>query len=213
MTAARPATANPAGLWLSLTPPPRAGGVDAWAALADRLDLGAYVPAHSPRVEERQVEGRGGRPSWVLRSPSMRYLRLDETDLDLWRRMDGQRTVRQIALDHFLECGGFVADRLARLVRRLRADGFLGPPPVDAFEAAGDRLRRRSRLARWMGLAGRLLEIDLWQLQRADQVFSWAYDHGGWLLYVRPVRVLWLLVIIAGLATWWYQVLIAEHDL
>jgi len=213
MTAVRAAPSDLTGLWQTLAAPAREGGPDVWGALDDHLDLGAYVPIPSPDVEERAVKGRGDRAFWVLRSPSFHYLRLDETDLDLWRRMDGRSTVRQIALDHFLERGGFVADRLARLVRRLRADGFLGPPPLDAFEAAGDRLRGRSRLARWLGLAGRLLEIDLWQLKRADQAFSWAYDHGGWLLYVRPARVLWLLIIVAGLGTWWHQVLIAEHDL
>ena len=52
----------------------------------------------------------------------------------------GQQNVRQIALDHFLECGGFVADRLSRLVRRLRVDGFLGPPPKEGPWRAPARL-------------------------------------------------------------------------
>jgi putative peptide zinc metalloprotease protein len=187
--------------------------VDVWEALADHLDLGGYVPTPSPGVEERRVEGHGGRSSWVLRSPTLHYLRLDETDIDLWRRMDGQWTVRQIALDHFLECGGFVAERLARLVRRLRAGGFLGPPPISVYDQAADQLRASARFARWARLAGRLLELDLIKLPQADALFGWAYRHGGWLLYLPIVRVLWLVIIVAGLATWWRQVLLAQHDL
>src|SRR3954447_4245487 len=178
MTAARAAPSDLTGLWQTLAAPAREGAPDVSAALDDRLDLGAYIPIPSPDVEERAVKGRGDRAFWVLRSPSFRYLRLDETDLDLWRRMDGRRTVCQIALDHFLERGGFVADRLARLVRRLRADGFLGAPPTDAFESVAARLRAGSRLARWSRLASRVVDLDLIQVRGANEAFAWAYQHG-----------------------------------
>jgi putative peptide zinc metalloprotease protein len=192
---------------------PTVAPVNIWEALADALDLGAYVPRPSPGVEVRAVAGHGARPFWVLRSPTMRYLRLDETDVDLWRRMNGGLPVRQIALDHFLERGGFVADRLSRLVRRLRDGGFLGAPPVDAFAAVGARLRTASRLARYVALAGRLTDVDLIQMRRPDDAFDWAYRHGGRFLYAPVARLLWVVIIVAGLATWWRQVLLAQHAL
>jgi CRP-like cAMP-binding protein/Zn-dependent protease len=230
MSAVAPGMETPLGLWRTLAasngdrPPDTSndrssqaravpGSPDVWASLVDQLDLGAYVPTPSLDVEVREVEGRDGRRFWVLRSPSLRYLRLDDTDLDLWQRMDGQRNVRQIALDHFLERGGFVADRLARLVRRLRADGFLGPPPHDAFGEVADHLRRQTWLAQLARRAGRVLEIDIARVSWADQAFSQAYARGGWLLYARPARLLWVVIIVAGLAAWWRQVLLAEHAL
>src|SRR5687768_13138951 len=168
MSAAAPGVEGPRGLWGALAevgPAARTStsstqgdtpscSVDVWACLADQLDLGAYVPTPSPDVEERAVEGRDGRRFWVLRSPSLHYLRLDDTDLDLWQRMDGQRNVRQIAVDHFLERGGFVADRLARLVRRLRADGFLGSPPKDAFTDVDRHLQSQTLFAKLAARAG-----------------------------------------------------------
>ena len=190
-----------------------APGVDVWECLADQLDLGAYVPVPTPDVEERAVEGRDGRRFWVLRSPSLRYLRLDATDLDLWQRMDGQRNVRQIALDHFLECGGFVAERLARLVRRLRVDGFLGPAPKDAFADVDHHLHQQTLIARWARRASRVLEIDIARVTWADESFARAYERGGWLLYTRPAWLLWAIIIVAGVIAWWRQVLLAEHDL
>jgi putative peptide zinc metalloprotease protein len=187
--------------------------MDIWATLDDHLDLGAYVPTPTPTVEVRAVEGRGGARFWVLRTPAPRYVRLDATDLDLWQRMDGQRTVHQIAVEHFAECGGFVADRLTRLVRRLRADGFLGAAATDVFAAVDGRIRRGSPLSRLVELAGRSVELDLIRVAWADRAFSAAYRAGGWLLYARPARVLWVLIIVAGLAAWWRQVLLAEHAL
>jgi putative peptide zinc metalloprotease protein len=213
MSAAAPDTPGRRDLWQRLSAAGPTGGVDAWESLVDQLDLGAFVPTPSPDVEARAVEGRDGRSFWVLRSPSSRYLRLDDTDLDLWQRMDGRRTVREIALQHFLECGGFVADRLARLVRRLRADGFLGPPPADVYRAVDERLRAGSRLGRWSRLAGRLLAVDLVRVDRADRLFARAYALGGWLLFLPHARLLWIALIVAGLVAWWRQVLLAQHTL
>jgi putative peptide zinc metalloprotease protein len=227
---AAPDVGEPRGLWRSLasdraaSPVIKAGApyaapdaprarVDVWACLADRLDLGTYVPTPSPEVVTRAVEGRDGRQFWVLRSPSLHYLRLDETDLDLWHRMNGTRNVREIALEHFLEHGGFVADRLARLVRRLRVDGFLGPPPRDAFADLDAHLQGQTRLAKWATRAGRVLEIDITRVTWADQAFALAYARGGWLLYTRPARLMWAVIIVAGLVAWWRQVLLAEHAL
>jgi CRP-like cAMP-binding protein/Zn-dependent protease len=205
-----------AGAEAASTPPaaePDAAAVDIWAMLADRLDLGAFVPVPTPTVEVREVEGRGGERFWVLRTPTPRYLRLDATDLDLWQRMDGRRTVYEIAVEHFADRGGFVADRLTRLVRRLRADGFLGRAATDVFGAVDHQIRRGSRVARLVELGGRAVELDLIRVTWADRAFSLLYRAGGWLLYVRPARVLWVLIIVAGLAAWWRQVLLAEHAL
>jgi putative peptide zinc metalloprotease protein len=230
MSAAAPGSLGPLGLWGALrgrgdvapasqavasTSPPasRSDAVDVWASLADQLDLGAYVPSPTPGVDVRDVDGRDGRQFWVLRSPNLTYLRLDDTDLDLWQRMDGRRNVRQIALDHFVQRGGFVADRLARLVRRLRADGFLGPPPKDAFADVDHHLVRQTWPVQWASRAARLLEVELGRVYWADQAFAQAYARGGWLLYTRPARVIWFVVVVLGLAAWWRQVLLAEHDL
>jgi CRP-like cAMP-binding protein/Zn-dependent protease len=210
--------AESAGIWAACVPRP-AGSAGAsesagiWAALDDQLDLGGYVPVPTPGVELRSVEGRGGQHFWVIRTPEPRYLRLDDADRDLWTRMDGIRTVRQIALDHFLERGGFVAERLARLVRRLRQDGFLGRPPADLSQAIDTRLHAESTMGRWAHRAGSLLELDLVRFPKADRWFEGAYRYGGWLLYARPVRVLWIVVVVAGLFAWWRQVLLAEHAL
>jgi CRP-like cAMP-binding protein/Zn-dependent protease len=230
MATVAPEIGEPHGLWRSLVADGAAPGTvkadpaldsaedrpeatDVWACLADRLDLGAYVPTPSPDVIARAVEGRDGRQLWVLRSPSLNYLRLDDTDLDLWNRMDGRRNVREIALEHFLECGGFVADRLARLVRRLRADGFLGAPPRDAFAQVGAQLQSQTTFAKWAARAGRVLEIDLARVEWADRAFALAYARGGWLLYTRPACLLWAVIIVAGLISWWRQMLSAEHAL
>ncbi|MGE3908443.1 MAG: cyclic nucleotide-binding domain-containing protein [Chloroflexota bacterium] len=216
MTAVSTNRLTTGGIWATLLPDRSAAAqdaVDVWSSLEDRLDLGRYVPVPTPGVEVRPVEGQDGRHSWVVRSPAYRYLRLDEADLDLWQRMDGCRTVRDIALAHFVERGGFVADRLGRLVRRLRVDGFLGEPPPDVLAAVDARLRTRSRVGRAVRLLSRVSELELVRFPAADRWFGIAYAGAGWLLYSTPARILWLAIILTGLTAWWRQVLAAEHAL
>jgi putative peptide zinc metalloprotease protein len=116
-------------------------------------------------------------------------------------------------LTHFVERGGFVAERLARLVRRLRADGFLGPVPPDVDAMLADSLLGQTRTGRLTRFARRLIAIDLFKAPWADALLGAAYARGGWLLYTRLARVVWTLIIVVGLAAWASQVIMAQHQL
>jgi len=186
---------------------------DVWQALDDRLDLGGERPSPTPGIVVRQVEGRGGQSAWVLRSPSYRYLRLDDVDFDLWQRMDGQASVREIAFAHFMERGGFVAERLARLVHRLRGDGFLGPVPLDVDSMVAESLAASTRFGRIKQASARLLSINLVRAPWLDELLGQAYQRAGWLLYTRPACLVWGVLIVGGLIAWWLQVLTAKHQL
>ena len=193
----------------ALAAEPRA---DLWRSLAGRLDLGSFVPTPSA-CEAREFTGRDGTTYRVLRSPIGRYIRLDEEDAALWGRMDGRRTVREIATAHFLERGSFAPTRLARLVGELRAGGFLGPPPVDAFGAVAARLaahRPTARLGHWIS---RALVIRLYNLPNADRAFAAAYRSVGWLTYTRPAGLLCALVVAIGILAWCYQFVLAEYPI
>ena len=107
----------------------------------------------------------------------------------------------------------FAQEILPRIEGAQGVDGFLGPPPKDAFHDADAYLHRQTRFAQWAGRAGRVLEVDVARVAWADGSFARAYERGGWLLYTRPALLLWAVIVVAGLAAWWRQVLLAEHDL
>jgi len=188
-------------------------GIDVWRALDDALDLGTWVPVPTPDVEVAALANRHGQPYYVLRSPTPRYLRLDPLDYALWQRMDGRATVREIAVAHFQARGAFVADRLARLVRELRAGGFLGSAPLDLQATAERHLAALSWVGRAASLLGRAVSIELFRLRSADALFETAYGRFGWVLYSWPARIAWIVLIVVGLVVWWRQVLSAEHVL
>ncbi len=186
---------------------------DIWRPLAERLDFARYVPTPSPDVETSVQSTASGETYYVLRSRTARYIRLQEEDFALWWRMDGRQSIREIALAHFLEHGDFGADRLARLVRELRAGGFLGPTPPDCFDSIDRRVKAAKFLATRKRRLSKVIVLELFRIGGADQIVSAIYRYGGWLLYTRPALALWALMIVGGLAVWWYQFLLAGHPL
>jgi putative peptide zinc metalloprotease protein len=203
----------PGDVWSAVARPssPGANG-DLWRGLDDRLDLGGVVPTPAAGVVVRGLTGRDGGRYYVLRSPSWHYLRLDPDDFALWQRIDGHASVREIAVAQFMERGEFVAERLARLIQALRAGGFLDGPSVDCFGAVRDRLRRSF----WRRAGRRVAHVfsrPLAQLHDADRLFGAFYRAVGWLLFTRPAQVLWLVIVVVGLAAWWYQFEVATHPL
>jgi putative peptide zinc metalloprotease protein len=196
--------------------PERSSPTDASADLPpnpdDRLDLADVVPIPAVGVVVRRLTSRRGDCYYVLRSPNWKYLQLDEGDFELWRRIDGRATVREIAVAQFVERGEFVAERLPRLVGALRAGGFLEPLPVACVSAAHHRPlpsfpRRVGRLF------VRLFTMPLAKLRDPDRLFGAMYDAVGWVFFTRSAQFLWILSSVVGLAIWWYQILVASHPL
>src|SRR6266496_245681 len=214
-SALTPATTGgaPRDVWAAIARPsaPGANG-DLWRHLGDRLDLGSAVPRPAAAVVVSSLTGRDGGRYYVLRSPSWQYLRLEPDDFALWQRIDGRATVREIAVAQFVERGEFVAERLARLIQVLRAGGFVEAPAVDCFVEVRDRLR--SSFLRKLGRrAAHVFTRPLAQLRNPDRLFGAIYHAVGWLLFTQLAQVLWLLIVVFGLWTWWYQFVGANHPL
>ena len=186
---------------------------DLWRALAERADLGRFVPIPSAGVVAQALATPDGAGYHVLRSPSGRYVRLDAEDFALWTRMDGQRSLREIATAHFAETGSFAAARLSRLVVDLRAGGFLGAPPLDTFAVVEARLQASTLTGRVGGWLGRALTLPLYRFDAPDRAFSVAYRAVGWLAYTRAALVLWAALIASGLIVWAYQFVTASYPL
>ena len=204
---------TPIDVWAALARPSlRAATGDLWQHLADRLDLGSAAPIPAAAVVVRRLTSRDGEPYYVLRSPSWHYTRLDPDDFALWQRIDGRATVREIAVAQFVERGEFVADRFTRLIQVLRAGGFIDAPSVDCFAEVRDRLRS-SFLRRFGRQVTHLFTRPLLQLHDPDRLFGAIYRAVGWLFFTQVALALSLLVVVVGLATWWYEFVGADHPL
>jgi hypothetical protein len=99
------------------------------------------------RPQAKAADVTASPDGWVV-GAGRRLLRLTPEELWLWDRMDGARTVQDLATAWFLEFGAIDLEHIARLLQRLRAAGLLGERPAGL-------VRRRPAVTwewRWTGV-------------------------------------------------------------
>jgi putative peptide zinc metalloprotease protein len=166
-----------------------------FAGLAERINPALYRPEAIPDVAEEQVR-EGDQLFTVIRSPRGTFLRLTPLEREVWQRMDGTRTVAQLAADVFASHGRLLM--AGDLAAALKAEGFLTDAPVGVFRALAGRVAERAP-RNWGRRAQRLLAGRTWPIPGLDAFFGGTYRGGGWLLFTRPFFLLWALFAIAGL--------------
>lgn len=189
-------SASPVAHGRLVAQPGRGSGLLAW--LLARLDLAQYRPQSVSPVIESHLTGREG-DYIVIKNPETKtYFRLGQRDYFLWQRMDGDQTVRDLVVAYFMQFGAFAFARVAVLVASLKASQFLADRPVNVYQQARSQLERRqpgyliSQL--WHAFLQKQFAID-----GLDGVVGALYRRGGWLLFIWPLQMFFLLVSIAGM--------------
>jgi CRP-like cAMP-binding protein len=171
-----------------------------WERLADQLSPVSDVPSLAAGdVEVRRYDGRAG-PYYMVKHVQRRaYLRLGPEDYFIFRQIDGRRSVPELVLAYFAEYKTFAFERVAGVVKQLRAGHFLADLPFDVYAWLARRYGAVSLEARAQGLVRALLyrEFSLGQL---DGFVGWLYRAFGWVFFLPPVLVLLAAVALAGLA-------------
>lgn len=173
----------------------RSGPAAVWRSLAERVDPAQYRPRAVAGVAEEQV-AEGEQVFTVLRSPHGTYIRLTPAQRDLWRQMDGTRTVAQLATQAFLQSGQLLP--VGDLVTALRHEGFLVDRPVGLFSALRARLEARTTEG-WGRRLLRRLARATWRTSRVDVWYTWLYRSIGQILFTRWFLICWGGAALAGL--------------
>jgi putative peptide zinc metalloprotease protein len=195
-----PAQQGAGGIWVTLAQAvlAGAGGTNAaagiYTGLAQQADPAQYRPQAVPNLPEEQVS-EAGQNLTVLRSPQGSYLRLTPAEQELWHRMDGSRTVAQLATLGFLRFKLLLP--VAELVQSLRSQGFLVDPPVAVYRSIAAQLEARTAEG-WGRRLLRTLRGRTFALNNLDGFFTALYRGGGWLLFTRLFQVLLATVSAAG---------------
>jgi putative peptide zinc metalloprotease protein len=167
-----------------------------WESLADRSDPAQYKPEAVPDVaEELVVEGE--QTFTVIRSPRGNYLRLTAPQRELWRQMDGTRTVAQLATQAFITYKQLLP--VGELATTLKHEGFLSDHPVGIYQAIGRALERRTAEG-WGRRLLRTLAGQVWRIPDIDALYGAIYQAFGWLFFTRAFALLWLSIALGGLS-------------
>jgi putative peptide zinc metalloprotease protein len=100
---------------------------------------------------------------------------------------------------YFSEFGAFPFERLVHLLAELNTHQLLTEKPVDVFQGLEERFAAHTLAYRLQRFSQKATQREF-SLKNADGFFNLLYRRGGWLLFTRPARILYGLVIVAGLA-------------
>src|SRR5262249_35927997 len=132
----------------------------------------------------------------IILSPRGNYLRLTDSQREIWHEMDGTRTVAQLATQAFLKFKQLLP--VGDLVTALRDEGFLTDRPVGVYRGVAAALEARTAEG-WGRRFVRALAGKSWQFAQIDGFYSGIYRAFGWALYTWPFAALWGAVSLVGL--------------
>jgi putative peptide zinc metalloprotease protein len=205
-----------ATLWTELqqaTAEGKTPAADMWGILKQRLDPSLKKPKRVTGLEVAAQQTARGEAYYVLSNPEANtYLKIDARDYFLWELMDGKHTVRDLAVAYFAKFGAFPFERLVQLLGQLQTHQLLAEKPVDLFGILEERTAAHTLAYRLQRFSERATQREF-SLKNADGFFDSLYRRGGWLLFTRPARILYGLVIVAGLVFFVRELLAGTYPL
>jgi putative peptide zinc metalloprotease protein len=118
------------------------------ARLKEMADPLLFRPQVRTDVVVRRLESQGGQIYVLKNAVAGTYLRLDRREFDLWRLMDGSRSVKDLMVVYFRRYKALAFGLITGLVEALRDGHFLVQPPVKVYQQARAEVEARST-TRW----------------------------------------------------------------
>jgi CRP-like cAMP-binding protein/Zn-dependent protease len=170
------------------------GGV--WDGLAARVDPARFRPKLARDVEFKEFHPRLGNPYAMIANPrDLVHFRLEADEMELVRRMDGTRTVKELVVERFRDSGDLELDPVVELVRELEEGGFLDPPPTNVDAALRKAMSPSLMRTKLRGFL-KTLSIE-WA--GAERLVVFLYRYGVRWFFTAPVLVLGLILSAIGL--------------
>jgi CRP-like cAMP-binding protein len=170
---------------------------DVWERLSELVDPAEFRPRLAPDIELKEFKLRGGNDYAVIANPrDLIHYRLEPSEMDLVKLMDGSRTVKEIVVERFQDSGDLELSGVADLVGTLHEGNFLDLPFVDVESAVKKALNPISLPRQKAREFMKTLSVD-WQ--GAHRLVQWVHDHGGRWLFRWWARILGGVVAVTGL--------------
>jgi len=198
-----PAEGAGGGLWATLAENIEAApepATNLWARLEDRLDFSRRKPRRAPQVEVVRQAAASGAEYYILHNTeASTYLKINAQDYFIWQRLDGEHSVRDLAVAYFAAYKSFPFDRLVHLLDELKAKRLLEERPVHVLGGIAHRLEERTLAYRLQRFTETSMQKEI-SLRNVDGTFATLYRRFAWPLFTRPGLLFSGLAAIAGLA-------------
>ena len=170
-----------------------------WESLEKRVQIAEYQPERNPQVLEQELSDRSGTYFVLKNTEEKTYLRLSPTEYSLWQSMDGETTVQELIVEHFMTSGEFAHTTVVRLVEMLYWKHMFTDRPISIWSQINREIAKRTWRFRLSLPATKFMNQPI-GYNGLDKYISLIYKYGGFIFFTRPVQVLLVLITILGLA-------------
>lgn len=174
--------------------------------------LSSVKPIRASGWALKELATAEGETYWVLKNIQRgNYLRLNEQQVYFWQQMDGEHSLKDLAVAMFVEYGTLAIDGLMDFIVQLRRGGFLvDEGAVDLYQAARDQIERRSVVYHLKRIGNSLIRAEF-SFKNMDQFYSLFYRLAGRVVFSSPFIGLLAVISILGLPA--YAVLALRGEL
>jgi CRP-like cAMP-binding protein len=166
-----------------------------WALLATQVDRAEFRPKLAADIEVKAFTHRSGEDYYMLANPrDLIHYRLEDSDYQMVKLMDGTRTVKEIVIERFHDSGEMELGGVADLVQMLHSENFLEDSFVDVDQMVKQGLNpaanRRGR---------QFVSTLTIEWKNPQKFMRWLYDHGLQWTFTKPFVLLSVFIIGSGI--------------
>ena len=200
--------ASGAGLWEEVTDQTlllQRSQEGVWEAVSKTGNFTQYKPMRRLGWALKKLQTAGGEEYSILKNMRLgTYLRLSEEQVFLWNLMDGQHTDQDLAVAYFVKYKSLAIQRLLVLLGQLEAKGFLIDQHVNLYAHTAARLGQGRGKTVATRLWGAFTQTTF-AIHGIDGLLTKIYRAGVFLIFNPVVQGLMLLITLAGLGAFIYQ--------
>ena len=186
---------------------------DIWLLTEGRLNLAKYKPVKVPDAEVADVSNKAEEARYALRNPhNDKYIIIGDEELFLWNLIDGQNTVKDIALEYITRYDALGSELLMDILDTLRDDGFLEEQPVSLFQSLKEHFHKDTLSAAVMNVVVFFVHGIL-TTRKADSYFTWFYKRFAHVFFTRLMLIFGIFLFLADIVLYVYFFLIQHKGL
>lgn len=160
-------------------------------------DLSTYFPRRIPGYALKKLTDARGETYWILKNlRTDAYVRLTEEQVFLWEEMDGDSSVRDIAVAYMMKYGKLAINSLLALLDQLQQKGFI-ESLVNVYGAVDQSVAQRRANVLWRRAVRAVFNTEF-SISGIDDLITRSYRFVGHWLFVPVIQWLMLGVIAAG---------------
>jgi putative peptide zinc metalloprotease protein len=131
------------------------------------------------------------------------YLRMNDRQLFLWHRMNGENTIQDIAVAYMAEYGSLDISILVDLLKKMEAGNFLTTQTTNVYDQLKAGLSRRGVLYWVKKVVEGFLKKEF-PIRNIDVFYTRTYNGGIKYFYSKPAQLLFLIITLLGMPVFVY---------